>query len=149
MTMPVDAFRLFQLASQGFCCSQILLMTGLEAMGKENPDLVRAMHGLCGGLGRSGGTCGALTGGICLIGLYAGKGTAEEEPDPDINVMIWELLDWFDGTYKTRDCLGILHYKLEPDSDYPVQCGGFISDTYNKVMEILDAHRNPAETENT
>lgn len=147
--MTMDAFRLFQLASQGFCCSQILLILGLDAMEKENPDLVRAMHGLCGGMGKSGGACGALTGGACLIGLHAGKGVAGEQPDPEVNAMVRELLDWFDGTYQTRECQGILDYKLELDSEYPVQCGNIISDTYHKVMGILEAHRNKGESEDS
>ena len=74
-------FKMVELSRQGFLCSQILLIIGLEAQGKENPDVVRAMSGLVGGLGFCGKTCGALTGGACLIGLYAGKGAADEMED--------------------------------------------------------------------
>ncbi|NLT17733.1 MAG: C_GCAxxG_C_C family protein, partial [Clostridiales bacterium] len=73
--------RLMELSSQGFFCSQILLMLRLEAEGKQNPDLVRALGGLAGGLGFSGKTCGALTGGACLIAYYAGKGAPDERAD--------------------------------------------------------------------
>ena len=93
--MNEETFRMITLAGQGFYCSQILLSMGLEAQGKSNPDLIRAMAGLAGGLGFTGDTCGALTGGACLLGLYAGKGLPEEPEDEKLNLMISELVDWF------------------------------------------------------
>ncbi|MBZ0309444.1 MAG: C-GCAxxG-C-C family protein, partial [Anaerolineae bacterium] len=66
--------RMKKLKEQGFFCSQIIMILGLELQGKENPDLVRAMHGLAGGLGFTGETCGALTGGSSVLGVYAGRG---------------------------------------------------------------------------
>ncbi len=54
--------RMGEMKAQGFYCSQILIKPGLELQGKENPDLVRAAHGLAGGLGFSGELCAALSG---------------------------------------------------------------------------------------
>ena len=59
--------RISQLHLQGFHCAQVLLIMGLEHQGKEDPDLIRAMNGLSGGLGFQGKTCGALAGGACLL----------------------------------------------------------------------------------
>ena len=97
--MTDEMIRMMQLAGQGFYCSQVLLIMGLEAQGKSNPDLIRSMSGLAGGLGFTGDTCGALTGGACLLGLYAGKGTPEEQEDEKLNLMISELVDWFSEEY--------------------------------------------------
>ena len=57
-----DLDRMRELKQQGFFCSQILMTLGLELQGKENPELIRAMNGLAGGLGFTGETCGALDG---------------------------------------------------------------------------------------
>ena len=84
-----------ELKAQGFFCSQILLILGLELQGKSNPDLVRCMHGLVGGLGFTGEICGTLSGGACLLGLYAGKGLPEEKQDPRLSFMIEALVQWF------------------------------------------------------
>lgn len=135
--MSVDAFHLFQLATQGFCCSQILIILGLEENGEDNPGLVRAMQGLCGGLGRSGGTCGALTGGVCLLSLKAGKGTAAESSDPNLGKMINEFLQWFDDQHSSRDCAAIIGTNLSENTAYPVKCGALVTATYEKVQEIL------------
>lgn len=91
--------QLITLRKQGFYCSQMILLQGMEQMGKTNPDLVRAMHGLAGGLGFSGELCGALTGGASLLGLYAGKGTPEQEEDPRLDFMIQDLVKWFKAEY--------------------------------------------------
>jgi C_GCAxxG_C_C family probable redox protein len=94
-----DFDPLIALRKQGFYCSQILILQGLEQMGKSNPDLVRAMHGLAGGLGFTGELCGALTGGASLLGLYAGKGTPEQEEDPRLIFMVEDLVKWFKAEY--------------------------------------------------
>jgi C_GCAxxG_C_C family probable redox protein len=95
--MDLDELIVFR--KQGFYCSQIILLKGLEQMGKANPDLVRAMQGLAGGLGFSGELCGALTGGASLIGLYAGKGIPEQEEDPRLLFMTEDLVKWFKVEY--------------------------------------------------
>ena len=144
--MVVDAFRMFQLATQGFCCSQIMVILGLEDQGKENPDLIKAMHGLCGGIGRSGKTCGALTGGACLIGLNVGKGTPTEFSHAKINVMINDLLEWFEDVYGAIECSGILDHSLDEGNEYPVQCGNIVATTFNKVLEILASYADDSES---
>jgi C_GCAxxG_C_C family probable redox protein len=95
----MDMDELIAFRKQGFYCSQIILLQGMEQMGKSNPDLVRAMHGLAGGLGFSGELCGALTGGASLLGLYAGKGIPEQEEDPKLDFMIQDLVKWFKAEY--------------------------------------------------
>jgi C_GCAxxG_C_C family probable redox protein len=130
--------RMLQLASQGFYCSQILLFMGLEAQGKTDPDLIRAMAGLAGGLGFSGDVCGALTGGACLLGLYAGKGASEEEEDPRLNLMVAELAEWFTQeygqTYGGIRCDTILG---DDPHSRAKRCPGLVTATFEKVKALL------------
>ena len=99
--MNEDSLRMMELAMQGFQCSHILMLLALEAQGKQNPDLIRAMSGLVAGLG-CGKTCGVLTGGCCLLGLYAGKGTAEGHPDERLAEMLRRFVEWFEAEYTGR-----------------------------------------------
>ena len=39
--------ELLPLVHEGYCCSQLLMLLMLQARDQENPDLVRAVHGLC------------------------------------------------------------------------------------------------------
>ncbi|MDR3557546.1 MAG: C-GCAxxG-C-C family protein [Syntrophobacteraceae bacterium] len=139
--MTDEMIRMIQLAQQGFHCSQILIVMGLDAQGKENPDLVRAMSGLAGGLGFSGEVCGVLTGGACLLGLYAGKGTADQEEDERLNLMINELVEWFSAQY------GQLYGGIRCDNILEgdpaartTRCPGMVLGTYDQVKALLLKH---------
>ena len=63
---------MLSLYDEGYDCAQILMRLVLDAEEKENPDLIRTLAGLNGGIGGSGHTCGCMTGGACL--LACGKG---------------------------------------------------------------------------
>lgn len=133
-----DMERMRELRQQGFYCSQILLMMGLEMQGKANPELVRAMHGLAGGLGFSGELCGALTGGASLLGLYSGKGTPEQEEDPRLIFMAEDLVKWFKaefaGQFGGIRCEDI----LAGDSQNPMRrCPILVAGVFHKVKELL------------
>ena len=85
---------LLPLVRQGYCCSQLLVQLLVQAQGREVPDLVRALHGLCHGIGQSGGPCGLLTGGACVLALLAGKGAEGEEPHPMLAPLLNDYASW-------------------------------------------------------
>jgi C_GCAxxG_C_C family probable redox protein len=140
--MNEEVFRMFELHSQGFTCSQILLTMGLEAQGKTNPDLIKAVHGLAGGIGFSGKVCGALTGGVCLISLYAGRGTVEEKADVNFYDMTKTLIQWFEEEYGEKyggiNCDDIIGDTPNPQS-FSTKCGTIVTHVYEKVKEILNS----------
>ena len=121
---------------QGFYCSQILVLMGLENLGQEAPALVRAMHGLAIGLG-AGELCGALTGGAALLGLYAGRGQANEMEDPRLTARLQELGAWFKETYGAPfggiRCAEI----LGSDPQNTTRCGQMVLGVYEKVTALL------------
>jgi hypothetical protein len=133
-----DLVRMKELKQQGFFCSQILIMLGLELQGKSNPDLVRCMHGLAGGLGFMGETCGTLTGGACLLGLYAGKGTPAEQDDPRLLLMIEALVKWFkEGFGVEYGGITCDHILEDNPKNRSARCPRLVAETYQKVKELL------------
>lgn len=137
--MDEDKLRIFTLASQGFCCSQILLNLVLEDEGSENVDIIRSFNGFCGGLGFPQRTCGILSAGIGVLGLYAGKGSSTDYSNEKLSEIIKEYVKWFDEKYGSTDCLDIVGYKvLEGENGgYPVKCGDIILENYEKLQQIL------------
>lgn len=132
--------RIMELSMQGYICSQILIIMALEADGKSDPELVRAMGGLNGGIGGSGKICGCLTGGACLLSYYAGKGSDEETPNPELSQMINELIDWFEYTtaeYGGTDCSLILENN---PMNRLGRCPELIGGVFEKCIEILEMH---------
>ncbi|NLY72173.1 MAG: C_GCAxxG_C_C family protein [Tissierellia bacterium] len=141
--MSNNAFLMFKLAKEGFCCSQIMVLMDLRERGIENPELTRALSGLCGGIGGSGSTCGVLSGGVCLLGLYGGKGSAEEEKDPRLNEAIKKYIDWFkesQGSLECREILGQETFEAMKQGGYPVNCGNIMSSGYRKLREIIEEY---------
>jgi hypothetical protein len=133
-----DLNQIKELKAQGFYCSQIILLMGMELQGKVNPDLVKAVQALAGGVGFTGHLCGAFTGGACLLGLYAGKGKPEQEEDERLNLMILDLEDWFTQTtgarYNGLDCDLILDGNR---ANIPLRCPEIIQGVFQKTKELL------------
>lgn len=129
--------RVGELLRQGLHCSQIMMQLGLDALELDRPDLVKAMRGLAGGLGGCGHNCGALTGGVCMISLVAGRGATEETADPDLAAMVSELLAWFEETYGSAECADI----IQGDRDnIPLTCPGLVCACGRKALEILHGY---------
>lgn len=132
------SLRMMQLAGQGYCCSQIVMILVLDGMGRHNPDLVRAMAGLCHGMGDCDGPCGVLSGGAAVLGVYAGKGTDDELADERLPLLLEGFRDWFSdavagfggiscGTIAGGDCR----------TPNPERCGGLLSGAYEQLMALV------------
>lgn len=138
--MPDPTFRIMELSLQGFKCAQILAILAMEARGEESPELVRAASGLLAGLG-CGRVCGCLTGGCCVLGLHAGRGTGDEREDPNLPEMLTELVVWFEKTYGAlyggASCEAISHGDLSVCNE---RCPGIVAETFRKTEAILAAH---------
>lgn len=138
--MSNELFRMMDLVQKGYYCSQILLNLGLDNCGRSNPDLIRTMAGLAHGAGFGKGTCGALTGGTCLLAFYAGKGCDQEQEHVDFMTMRQRLADWFYETvgeeYGGIDCSTI----LADDPDQKLRCGQIVAGVYNEVKRLLEEH---------
>ena len=130
--------RILELSRQGFFCSQILMIMGMEAEGKDNPDLVRAVGGLNEGTGFSGDLCGCLTGGCCLLSYYLGKGEVEELEDEKYRKTLSDFAAWFrektSGEYGGAKCAEITGGDPGKRLEY---CPGLIAETFEKCAEML------------
>ena len=135
--MNDDAFRVMDLGMRGFQCSQILVQIALEAQGRQNPELVSAMSGLLGGMG-CGKTCGALTGGCCVLGLYAGKDAAEHNADGRLQGMLDRFVEWFEAEYTARyggvNCAEIVQDDMR---NKMARCPTIVMESLQKLKEIL------------
>lgn len=136
------ARKIAELMGQGYYCSQTIVAFGLENQGKINWDLMRAMEGLKGGLGCWGGICGALTGAVCLLGLYAGRGPVDEKPNARLDPMLQQLVGWFHTTMGERH--GGVHCETITEkygySDLPNVCPTIVGDTYVETTKILESY---------
>ena len=128
------------LYEQGYDCAQILMRLVLDAQGKSNPDLIRALAGLNGGIGGSGSTCGCLTGGACLLAYYAAKGADDETAHGDCREMALQFTEWFKeytADYGGTECYQI----LDGDNRNKIQrCPIVMAATLEECLTLLDDH---------
>jgi hypothetical protein len=138
--MNDESFRVAELLLEGFTCGHVLMKLALESQGRDNPDLVRAMSGLAMGMGQ-GLNCGALSGGCCVLGLYAGRGTEDQQVHPFFDVMLEEFSGWFESEatakYGGVNCADIINF--DPALKHQ-RCPALILEVWAKAKEILAKH---------
>jgi hypothetical protein len=138
--MDDTSIRILHHVAQGLCCSQILIQLALEDMGEENVPLVRAMAGICDGVG-IGSLCGAASGGACVLALYGAAGGSQDEALDSYPLMLAEFMEWFQQTGSHRwggiTCDEILG---KDKGKEPEGCGAIIVAVRNRILEILTAH---------
>ena len=134
---------------KGYCCSQLLLALAQQTSDNEDPGLMRAMRGLCHGIGQSGGPCGLLTGGAAVLAWLSSRN--EEEPHPMIDAMTNEYAAWFMervGSYGGADCehvaAGLASAAGEPVPEGgmpPMElCGDLLAECWEKLLDICESY---------
>ncbi len=84
--------------SQGFSCSQAVAAAFAADFGLEPATLLRVAAAFGGGVARSGDTCGAVTGGLMVIGLRYGI----TQPDPPAKERTYERAREFLARFQAR-----------------------------------------------
>ena len=140
-----NGLRMMELAGKGYCCTQVMVHMALDALGRENPDLLRASAGLCVGMGDCSGPCGVYTGAALMLGLYAGKGTDMEDTGKELPLMLEELRDWFvEATmpFGGTMCGDIIEIegKGKCGKPHPTRCASLLGDGCATVFRILADH---------
>ena len=134
---------ILSLYQKGYCCSQVLALLILGVQGRENPDLVRSLSGLCHGIGRSGDACGILTGGCCVLAYLVGRETAHDDAVPGAQLVIEEFVDWFReaateqwGSIRCTDILG----DEAPGGPDKSHCRRLLAQAWVRLLGILTMH---------
>ena len=70
-----------ELFNSGYFCAESVLMAIAEQTGMDSSLIPRIATGFCGGMSRTSGMCGALTGGVMALGLVFGRDFPQESRD--------------------------------------------------------------------
>jgi C_GCAxxG_C_C family probable redox protein len=126
-----------------FLCSEAILYTFNEALGRPLPgEVVRLASGFpvgMGALGVGGCSCGALTGGIMVLGMVYGRSNPGDEA-PLVLAKAKELHDWFKHQ-KGSTCCRVLIRDLQFGSPGHIdQCVSFTGDVAEHLAAIIDGN---------
>ncbi len=140
------ALNLFR-ESGGFNCAQAILAALAPRLNLEEETALKAAAAFGGGIGRTGGNCGAVSGALIAIGLRYG---AVDIDDQDSKTATYEnakqFLEQFKALHKTMVCRELTGYdfsnpeELQQFKDRKVGaslCTGLIKDTVKLVEEII------------
>ena len=142
----MDALKLRRKAedlyrSGQFLCSEAILFTFNEALGNPLPqEAVRLASGFpvgMGAIGTGGCTCGALAGGVMVLGMVYGRSNPGDEA-PLVLGKAKELHDWFKNEKHSTCCRVLLGHLEFGSPDHINQCVSFTGDVAEKLTHMID-----------
>jgi C_GCAxxG_C_C family probable redox protein len=89
--------------ASGLYCAESVLLALAKGQDIENEFLPKMATGFCGGMARTCGTCGAVTGAIMGIGLALGRSQAGQSVQPAY-AATQRLIGEFEQEFGSRDC---------------------------------------------
>jgi C_GCAxxG_C_C family probable redox protein len=120
-----------------FGCSQTTLAGLIEAFGIGGPDLLRASTCLAGGIARRGHVCGALTGGLIMIGYLTGRDDLEMFSQYQRGMdFANKLYARFEQEFGTVRCSEI--QKIKFGKTFDLQDPGQREDLHKRMAELQD-----------
>jgi C_GCAxxG_C_C family probable redox protein len=133
---------------EGFSCSQSVFSAYAEEMGLDLDTALKIAGAFGGGMGRTGQTCGAVTGAIMAIGLkYGATSAADKETKEKAYALVKEFSDRFkvrNDVVTCKDLLGVdigtvEGRKIAHEQDlYATVCTRLVKDAAEIVEEMLN-----------
>lgn len=119
-------------------CSEAVVTVVNDMLGRPlPPECVKMASGFPVGIGSSGCTCGALTGGVMALGLAFGR-TDPGDENAAILKLSGELHDWFKTTFGST-CCRILVKKVEFGSvEHIKQCTHITGSVAEYVSNLIE-----------
>lgn len=135
-TADVDAAavsrRAGELFESGLYCAESVLKAMAEAYGLETQAIPRIATGLCGGVSRTCGTCGAVNGAILGLGLLLGRNSPDDSVE-SCYASVRQFLEAFENRFGSINCKELTGCDLGTedgqksfaDHNMNERCGGF------------------------
>jgi len=147
-----EADRAVMLFSSGFNCAEAVLTVLCERMEKLDRSFGGAVPsvatGFGGGIGRSGGTCGALSGAVVAVGLLIGHRRADDlERKYRVYDLVLGMIGEFEREFGSSSCRDLIRIDLMVEEErfrfrsQKVQdkvCSKFVKWCVNHGVRLMD-----------
>ena len=94
--------------SEGFSCSQSVFAAFASDLGLEADAALRVSAAFGGGMGRTGGTCGAVTGALMVLGLRYGATVADKVAKELTYAQARDFIARFEARHGATACADLL-----------------------------------------
>lgn len=133
-----------QLFDAGFGCAEAVLMAMSEYKNIQSDLIPKIATGLCGGLSKTNGMCGAVSGGVLAISMIYGRTKVEDSRDV-LNAKTQAFIHGFTEKYGTVGCTALTGCDLSTDEgldkfdkfNVHAKCCEFVGEATRLVLEIL------------
>jgi C_GCAxxG_C_C family probable redox protein len=149
--------RAFEMEMNSHGCAQVVVQTFLDVLEEENLPLFMAASPFAAGMSLTGNNCGALIGGLMVLGtVYGRKDVADGMPGILAGIRpMRKLVRYFNSKYNTVDCRDITQTDLaDPvkseeffDGGGLEKCSGIIADVSGFVADLLYEEKFAEEKE--
>ncbi len=106
------AQRSGELFESGFCCSESVLQALAESRDIQSDLIPRIATGLCAGISRTGGICGAVSGGVLAISLVTGR-SSPSDPREDNLRLVRAFLQECEAKFGSTNCERLMGCRLD------------------------------------
>jgi C_GCAxxG_C_C family probable redox protein len=122
-----------------------VLLAVAEQKDIHNELIPRLATGFCSGIGRTGGMCGAVSGGIMAIGLSLGRTSPDESVDPCYQA-VQTFLEEFKSKFGSTSCLDLTGVHLgTPEGQAAfhergkmAECTNFVEEAARLAVQIVE-----------
>lgn len=132
----------------GASCSQAILTSFAERFNLDKEIAFKLGSGFSGGMGRQGRMCGAVTGGIMVLGLAYGGVSGDDINNRNITIeKTAEFIKRFENVYGTTQCKELISYDLadleqrkeaSEKGVFKEICPPFVENAAKILQEMLD-----------
>ena len=143
--MPETAEKRFV---EGFSCSQAVFSAFAEAEGIELETALRIASSFGAGMARMGDTCGAVTGGMMVLGLKFGRTVADDKEAKEKNYhLVHKFVERFSERFETCTCRDLLGFdpgapeasqRFANEPELEKRCSGFVREAAEILEDIIE-----------
>ena len=128
----------------GFFCAESVLLAVAESKGIESDLIPRIATGLCSGISRTCGMCGAVSGGILAISMLTGRSSPRDPTRKSFN-KVKKFRKMFEKRFGTTNCRELIGCDLDTEEGQETfneknlieQCKQYTEEATKMVMELL------------
>ncbi len=133
---------------EGFSCSQAVFSAFAEAGSIDLETALRIASSFGAGMARMGDTCGAITGGMMVLGLKFGRIVPDDSDAKEMNYqLVHEFVEEFNRRFEKADCRDLLGFdpgtpeasqRFKNEPELQKRCAGFVREASEIIEEIIE-----------
>ena len=144
------AQRSSELFESGFCCSESVLQALAESRGIRSEFIPRIATGLCAGISRTGGICGAVSGGVLAISLVTGRSSPGDPREENLR-LVRAFLKECEAKFGSTNCEQLMGCRLDTaegqrffqEHNLREKCAGFTREAARIAVQLLEETAPP------